>query len=90
MDKELRRYLKWKRALRKIQITPNDLVDILEAAHGKDISTDLIRARIRLNEAKSEKRDEQIIRKLGNISLWFSVAALIFNVLVVVKRLGLL
>lgn len=90
MDKELRRYLKWKQALGKIQITPDDLVDMLEAAHGKDISTDILRARIRLNEAKSEKRDEQRHLKLRDISLWISAAALIINVLAVARKLGLL
>lgn len=90
MDKELRRYLKWKQALGKIQITQDDLVDMLEAAHGKDISTDILRARIRLNEAKLEKRDEQRRLKLLDISLWISAAALIINVLAVARKLGLL
>ena len=90
MDKELRRYLKWKQALGKIKITQDDLVDMLEAAHGKDISTDILRARIRLNEAKLEKRDEQRRLKLLDISLWISAAALIINVLAVARKLGLL
>ena len=81
MTRDLRKYLKWKRALEKIWITPELLVKMQEAAEGKSDATELLANAIARHEAELERLRRTKASRMALVTQTISIATLVASFL---------
>lgn len=81
MNRDLRKYLKWKRALEKIWITPELLVKMQEAAEGKSDVTELLANAIARHEAELEHLRRTKASRTALVTQTLSIVTLVVSFL---------
>lgn len=81
MTQDLRKYLKWKRALEKIWITPELLVKMQEAAEGKSDVTELLANAIARHEAELEHLRRTKASRTAQVTQTISIVTLVVSFL---------
>ena len=81
MARDLRKYLKWKRALEKIWITPELLVKMQEAAEGKSDVTELLANAIARHETELERLRWTKASRMARVTQTISIVTLVVSFL---------